>query len=201
LTVFKPFLVVLALLLSSCATQIPKPSETSVSQARQQQHLAHISQIQSYELSGRLGVVTQKQGFSGSIAWQHDPSHDAIDVFSPIGGKIAQITQNASGVSLTDQKGHQITANDVESLTELTLGFKLPLKGLSDWALGRPTNSKINAVEWDEQGRITLLKQDGWDIQYEHYMQVDTVFLPQKVVLKSEKVNLKLLVEQWKKVE
>ena len=148
-------------------------------------------------------MVTQKQGFSGNIEWQHQPykvnqtSLDNIDIYSPVGGKVANITKTADGVTLTDQKSHSISAQNAESLTDLTLGFRLPLTGLSDWALGKPTASKIDAATWDEKGRLLTLKQDGWDISYESYSEANGVDLPNKVVLKSEKVNLKLLVEKW----
>ena len=156
-----------------------------------------LANINSFSLRGRLGVVTQKQGFSGSIEWQHQQSGDNIDVYSPVGGKIANIAKTADGVTLTDQKGRSISAQDAESLTEMTLGFRLPLTGLSDWALGKPTASKIDTSTWDEKGRLLTLKQDGWDISYENYANNNGVDLPNKIVLKSEKVNLKLLIENW----
>jgi outer membrane lipoprotein LolB len=68
---------------------------------------------------------------------------------------------------------------------------------LSDWAVGRPTNSKVEASTWNAQGYLTSLKQDGWDISFENYAENSGYFLPGKIVLKSEKVNLKLLVEKW----
>ncbi len=188
----------ITLVLVGCATQPTTPTISSPQNiVIHQQHLAAVANIKSYALKGRLGVVTQKQGFSGSIEWQHQPNADNIDVYSPVGGKLANIAKNASGVTLTDQKGHTIKANDAETLTENTLGFRLPLNGLSDWAVGRPTSSKIDASTWDEAGRLTTLKQDGWDISYENYANVNSQFLPSKIVLKSEKVNLKLLVEKW----
>ena len=152
-----------------------------------------------------MGVVTQKQGFSGNIDWQHQPVTDNIDVYSPVGGKVANIAKTASGVTLTDQKGRSISAQDAESLTEMTLGFRLPLTGLADWALGKPTASKVDASTWDEKGRLLTLKQDGWNISYEAYVQINgaeanSIDLPNKIVLKSEKVNLKLLVEQWQSI-
>ena len=192
------FIAALCVALVGCATQ-PISSTTTTQQhaAENQQHLASLAKIQAFSLKGRLGVVTQKQGFSGSIEWQHHASADNIDVYSPVGGKVANIAKNTSGVTLTDQKGHSIQANNAEELTETTLGFRLPLTGLSDWAIGRPTASKIETISWDAQGRLTLLKQDGWDISFENYIKSNDNFLPSKITLKSEKVNLKLLVENW----
>ncbi len=187
------------LLVAGCATLSPSPSPTSSS--INQKHLATLANIKSFALKGRLGVVTNPKGFSGGIDWQHQTTDDNIDVFSPVGGKVANIVKNPSGVTLTTQEGHSIKAQDAESLTEATLGWRLPLSGLSDWALGKPTASKIDASTWDEQGHLSTLKQDGWDINYENYTENNGVFLPNKIVLKSEKVNLKLLIEKWIAVE
>lgn len=207
----KLFLAAYVLTVSACATQPTAPTTSTTQQpenlAIHQQHLAKLASIQAFSLKGRLGVVTQKQGFSGSIEWQHQAnkdhqtSLDNIDVYSPLGSKVANITKTPSQVTLTDQKGHTIKANDAETLTETTLGFRLPLAGLSDWALGKPTASKIAAASWDTQGRLLTLKQDGWDIGFENYLESKGTFLPNKIVLKSEKVNLKLLVENWIEVK
>jgi outer membrane lipoprotein LolB len=191
-------LALFVLAVSACATQSIAPTSKPLENiAVHQAHLATLANIQTFSLKGRLGVVTQKQGFSGGIEWQHQTATDNIDVFSPVGGKVANIAKTPDQVVLTDQKGQQIKAHDAEALTETTLGFRLPLKGLSDWAVGRPTTSKIEASSWDAQGRLSMLKQDGWDIDFENYVETNGTFLPSKIVLKSEKVNLKLLVENW----
>ena len=191
-------LVIILLVLAGCATiKQPPPPQPPANSAINQKHLATLANIKAFALKGRLGVVTQKQGFSGGIDWQHQITNDNIDVFSPVGGKIANIAKTPSQVTLTDQKGHSVSAQDAESLTETTLGFRLPLTGLSDWAIGRPSASKIDAANWDETGRLTALKQDGWDISFENYAVQNGVDLPSKILLKSEKVNLKLLVEKW----
>ena len=193
----KNLLLATILLLGGCATISPPSAPPPANTAANQQHLASLANIKAFSLKGRLGVVTQKQGFSGGIEWQHQIAEDNIDVFSPVGGKVANIAKTASGVTLTDQKGNSIKANDAESLTEATLGWRLPLNGLNDWAIGRPNASKIEASSWNAQGQLLTLKQDGWDIGFENYLETNGVFLPNKIVLKSEKVNLKLLIEKW----
>ncbi len=190
------FSLLCAFLLTSCATQAPQPIPATIPIAALQ-HQTKLKTIQAFSLKGRLGVVTQKQGFSGGIDWQHQALNDDIQVFSPLGGKVADISKTPQLVTLTDQKGKIVTAADAESLTETTLGWRLPLKGLSDWALGRPTDSPILANAWDENGRLTMLKQDGWDIEFPSYNLVNDIALPDKIYLKSEKVNLKLIVENW----
>ena len=198
---------ILMLLISGCSVLQTKPAAPQSSSINEK-HLASLANIKSFSLKGRLGVVTNPRGFSGGLEWQHQSakdnqtsdnktSTDNIDIFSPVGGKVANINKIQSGVTLTSQDGHTIKTQDAESLTEATLGWRLPLTGLSDWALGKPTASKIDAATWDENGRLTTLKQDGWDISYENYAENNGIFLPKKVLLKSDKVNLKLLIDQW----
>jgi outer membrane lipoprotein LolB len=193
--------LLLILFVGGCATLPAPSSQTTTSPNINQKHLATLARIKTFSLKGRLGVVTSARGFSGGINWQHLADKDNIDVYSPIGGKLADIVKDSHGVTLTSQDGHSIKAQDAETLTEATLGWRLPLNGLNDWALGRPTSSKIDASAWDEQGHLTTLKQDGWDISYEGYTENNGYFLPGKIVLKSEKVNLKLLIEKWSGIE
>jgi outer membrane lipoprotein LolB len=182
--------------MSGCAT-LPPPAQPPTLSDINQKHLAKLANIKSFSLKGRLGVVTNPRGFTGGIDWQHETTNDNIDIFSPVGGKVANIVKNPNGVTLITQNGRSIQAQDAESLTETTLGWRLPLSGLSDWALGKPTNSKIDTSTWDDQGRLITLKQDGWNIEYQNYAENNGYSLPGKIILKSEKANLKLLVENW----
>ena len=182
------------MLVTGCAsTPITKPGKPD--SAISQQHLNSIATIQAFSLKGRIGVQTDGKGFSGSMQWQHDKENDDIALYSPLGGQVASIKKDANAVSLTDSNGHSISAKDAESLTQMTLGWKLPLTGLADWSLGRPTSSPIDKVTWDESGRITRLVQEGWDIEYSDYLNFDGKQLPNKIYLRSPKVNIKLIVE------
>ena len=188
----------IAVLISGCIT-IPKPdiSPSSASEVLHQAHLQDIAGIDQFSLNGRIGVQAEGKGFSGGLTWQHDKVHDDIALFSPLGGQVAIIKKTAKNVTFEDAKGNSITAIDAEILTQSTLGWKLPLTGLVDWSLGRPRDSAIIASSWDEQGHLSSLKQDGWDIQYQNYAIQNGYFLPRKIVLKNDKVNLKLLIENW----
>lgn len=182
-------------LLAGCVTQpAVKPSANI---ALNTQHLAKLAQIHHYTLKGRLGVNANGKGFSGGMTWEHRPSTDHIDLFTPLGSKAANIKKSTQEVVLTTSDNKVIKADNAETLTEKTLGWRLPLAGLSDWALGKPTASPITASTWDEQGRLLTLAQDGWQIAYEHYSTQAGTSLPGKVTLKNDKLNLKLLIEQW----
>ena len=203
----------LALLLSSglsgCVTQPPTVITTPQQVQLNQQHLIKIMAIKQFSLKGRIAVNTEGKGYSGGLSWAHHSNTDKIEMFSPLGGKVSEITKNSVEVVLTTSDGKQFNAADAETLTQNTMGWRLPLSGLSDWVLGRPavqpavtTDADVSVntppvTTLDSLGRITTLKQDDWDIEYTQYADHGGYSLPNKIVLRSPKVTLKLIVEQW----
>jgi outer membrane lipoprotein LolB len=191
-------LLSLVALLQACASTPPsKPIKNEESHALYQQHLESIADIDQFTLKGRIGVQADGNGFSGGLNWQHNNLNDDIYLYSPLGGQVASIRKTVDKVTLEDAKGNSVSAPDAETLTQTALGWRLPLGGLADWSLGRPASGDVQSITWNEQGYLTSLKQDDWDIEYQNYSDQNGHFLPTKILLKSKKVNLKLLVEQW----
>lgn len=184
----------LALLaLAGCAS-LPPPA---VDAELNRKHLARTAQISAFTAAGRMAVQTEQRGFSGSLRWQHGADGDRLALFSPLGSQVAQIVAGRDGITLTTSDQKTYSAADAESLLQQTMGWSLPLAGLSHWVLGRPVQGHFEAAQWDAEGRFTRLRQNGWDIEYDAYATVDGMPLPGKVVLKSPKLNLKLLIERW----
>jgi outer membrane lipoprotein LolB len=191
-------LLLLCLLLQACAgTPLQQAATSAASEVLYRQHLQDMAAIQTFSLQGRIGVQTNGKGFSGSLHWQHTAASDDIEMFSPLGGQVASIQKTANLVTLIEASGKRVSAANAETLTAEVLGWRLPLTGLADWSLGRPTRNEIVHSTWDERGLLRTLKQDGWDIEYQAYSAYNGQFLPGKISLKSEKLNLKLLVEKW----
>lgn len=195
------FVALLCLAVSACATY-PTNNKTQSSSAVNQQHLASLADIQSFNIKGRIGVQTEQKGFSGGLNWQHlsnkdSSTKDSIALYSPLGGQVASIEKTPENVTLIDQKGNSVSAQTAEMLTQTTLGWQLPLSGLADWTLGRPTQSPITASTWDEMGRLLTLEQDGWRVEYANYAAFEGKQLPNKVSLLSQKVNIKLIIERF----
>lgn len=193
-------LLIAAVILNGCATTATQPTSSNSLKPSvlHKQHMDKIANIQSFSLNGRIGVITNPKNYSARLAWQHNAENDFVDVFSPLGGKVANIVKTPDQVTLTDNKDKVVIAKDTEALTKETLGFELPLSGLSHWSLGKPSNEGIvNAVTWDENGRINSLQQNGWNIHYKDYAAYGEYFLPNKVVLKNDQITIKLVVDKW----
>lgn len=192
---FRIALSVAALTLGGCAA-LP-PSTTPIDTEAQARHLRTLDAIGAFSVVGRMAVQTEKRGFSGSLRWKHTEEGDHFALYSPLGAQVADIQSTTEGVTLVTNDRKTYKADNAENLLQGTMGWSLPLAGLSDWILGRPTSSPHEVVAIDAQGRLTRLKQDGWDIEYASYKAVDGMDLPGKVLLRSPQLDLKLLVEQW----
>lgn len=180
------------LLLAGCAALPPQQEP-----AEYRPHLQRIGEINSFALTGRIGILTETKGFSGTMRWHHRIDGDDIAFYSPLGTQLGQLNSDAEGVTLTTGNQKTYQAEDAETLTQQTLGWSLPMAGLPDWVLGRPTSGEAEILSWDTSGHITHFKQNGWDIEYPVYLEASGRQLPGKVVLKSPKLDLKLVIESW----
>lgn len=204
----KTWPIIAVLMLSGCAnlnlhpdtgnTTAPQTkSEDTVIPPQANQHLNEIADINRFKLSGRIGIQTQGYGLSGPIQWQHSVQTDDIDLYSPLGGKVAQINKTEDGVTLTGQDGKIYKAQDTESLTQSTLGWRIPFTSLSDWVVGRPTKGIASKLSWDDTGKLSKLTQDGWEISYMEYLSQSHYLLPSKINLRNAKMNVRLVIENW----
>jgi outer membrane lipoprotein LolB len=203
------FLLISGALMSGCATtpsappspdsrpNYSTPSDLQIVSTEAQQHQANLAHIVDFKINGRMGVQTQGYGVSGNIHWMHSKEKDAIDLYSPLGNKMAAIVKNADGASLTSQDGTTIKAQDAETLTELTLGWRLPLSKLSDWIVGRPAQGIVSAFTFDEKGQASKFNQDGWEISYIEYQSESQPALPSKINLRNPKMNVRIIIESW----
>jgi outer membrane lipoprotein LolB len=195
----RAYLTLCLLVTLSACSSLPSqaPTATAASLSLHQQHLASLNGIHQFELKGRLGVQADGKGYSASLLWQHNADQDDIRIYSPLGGQLARITKTAEGIRLEDAQGQVTMGTDAESLTQSLLGWRLPLNGLADWALGRPANSAMAKLTWDDAGHTLSLNEADWAIAYQHYQASPAAFLPHKLTLINARVQLKLVVEKW----
>lgn len=188
-----------ALLMAGCGALPQQPAVTvpAAPIARYYEHLAQVSRIDAFAMQGRIAILTERKGFSGSIHWYHHAEGDDIQFFSPLGTQLGALSLTVEGATLTTSNQQSFHADNAEALTQQILGWSLPMQGLPDWMLGRPNDLESAILTWDADGKITHLAEQGWEIEYPVYTAADEFMLPGKVLLKSQKLDLKLVIEQW----
>jgi len=147
-----------------------------------------------FDLAGRIAARYANEAFTGNLSWRHATSGDELLISTPLGQGVARIVREGDAVQLTTAEGKQFSAPDAESLTERTLGFRLPLEGLADWVQGRPSANVPARVNKAPDGRPITLEQRGWKVEYQEWEGGR----PQLMRLTYQGVELRLAISQWR---
>lgn len=193
-----------ALLLTACQTLHPSQLLSIQEPGNGQLRRLRLQAVQQFGLQAKLAVQYAGKGYTARLVWQHDQSHDVLDIFSPLGQRVVHIEGDVTHVALTDQQGKLHLSSDVEHLTEQLLGWRLPLQGLSQWVLGIPSATGPFQAHYFVSGEPEKIMQDGWQIDYAAYQPValadtapDVQSLPSNIRLQQADIRLKLVVIDW----
>ncbi len=118
-------------------------------------------------IEGRLSVrykdleTSKEESLSGRFVWTADADAVELGLLDPLGQTVALIRSDPRRSSITFRDGRRVVGATPDALTEQTLGWTVPLKGLRSWLDGRPDDGSPAATLDD--GR---LRQDGWTIRF-----------------------------------
>lgn len=153
---------------------------------------------ESFRLEGRVSVKAGEESFSGGLAWRRGPGSEELLLNTPLGQGVAELRGDPGGVTLTDAKGKVYRAADADSLVRQALGLELPLRGLAWWVTGHPRPGAAYRAEPDETGRLGVLEQDDWHIEFSRYALQGEATLPGKLVARrGEDLEVRLVVDRW----
>ena len=196
----KSFLLILVVLvLYGCATPDRRPelgsklpSELAI------ERKASYESINEWKIRGRIGVQRGDDGFSAGFKWLQEGDTFDIKLFDPLGRQVAWLRGDDRNVSLDTAKGDKIKAQDPEKMLLQHLGWTLPIRSLLYWVKGLPDPTSIVwQEEYDEQGRIRLIRQADWNVQFVKYLNKDNKSFPKLTRLEHQDFKLKLLVQDW----
>lgn len=188
-------------LLPAC-TPVIKTVSTPPDQQQWQQHLKLVSHINSWDLSGRIGIETENNGGQLDIFWQQQQD-DYFDIrmVAPFGGGTSLIQARPGRVIFTSGDGEQIEEQDADRLMTRMNGWAFPVSGLRYWILGVPVPKQdARLINWNEQGYLNLMEQDGWRIEFLKYKQVGDYMLPKKIFisrLDRDDLSVRMVVRNW----
>jgi outer membrane lipoprotein LolB len=152
----------------------------------------------AFRLEGRVSVRAGEDSFSGGLAWRRAKDSEELLLNTPLGQGVAELRGDPEGMTLTDAKGRRYRAADADALVYDALGLALPLKGLAWWVVGHPRPGAAYRVEADEAGRLGVLEQDDWHIEFSRYADQGKSWLPGKLVARrGEALEVRLVVDAW----
>lgn len=175
--------IFLAGMLSGCASSPP---------------VAHPTQPEfaAFVLNGRISISHHGERHSASLHWSHNAHADELLLLTPLGQTAARVFRDADSALLDDGDKKHVAAN-VELLMQQVLGWHLPLNGLHHWVLGMADTETTARIEHDANGRIIMLYQDGWEIQYLRFADDKPDSLPARLQLSRDNLQVQLLIDDW----
>jgi outer membrane lipoprotein LolB len=182
-----PLFALLVALIAGCAS-LPAPPPLSAA-----------GTSDAFAFSGRLAVHERDNNVTGSIHWRHEAARDDILLSTPLGQGVAQIVNDASGATLTTNDGKTYRAADAEQLTAKITGWHIPVSGLTFWLRGLPQAGSTAHEERDDQGRLKLVAQEDWKIEYSAYFDAPDERLPKRIVLTRPEFEFKLVIDNWER--
>lgn len=143
--------------LAGCATGTANLSTATVGDYRD-----------TIDLSGKLSVNYQKDGkqesITGNFNWEQRPEAIDVALISPLGQTVATINVTPNAATLV-QGGQERTAGDIDSLTQETLGWPLPVSGLRDWLQGYALDAQGQRFRASPANN-TVTTRDGWRLRF-----------------------------------
>lgn len=152
----------------------------------------------AFHLEGRVSVKANQESFSGGMAWRHAAARQELLLRTPLGQGVAELRGDTQGVELQDAEGRVYRARDAEALVHQALGVTLPLNGLAWWVVGNVRPGAPYQAEANGDGRLAVLNQDGWRIEFSRYAQMDGYWLPGKLAARrADDLEIRLVVDRW----
>ena len=128
------------------------------------------------DLSGRLSVNYQKdnkrESLTGNFDWTQRPGHVDVALANPLGQTIATIEVTPQAATLTQAGRAPVTEADVDTLSQRTLGWPLPVSGLRDWLQGYAVDAQGQRFS-ASPARNEVVTQDGWRLRFVEWQDPD----------------------------
>lgn len=194
------WILFLSMALVGCTTvTTEKPVETppAAPKATWADRQASLGRIQNWWASGKIAVQTARDSGSATVTWAERRGNYTISLVGPLGSHGMWLTGRPGSVTLRTADGKTASARSPEKLLAAQ-GVALPISNMRYWVRGLPVPGIPANTQFDHYGRLTSLKQQGFNILYLSYTNVGGVDLPQRMSLSSSTVRAKVMIYQWR---
>jgi outer membrane lipoprotein LolB len=125
------------------------------------------------DLNGSLAVSYQKndgqpEHLNGRYSWTQRPGRVEVSVLNPLGTTVAEISVTPESATLTQANRAPRTAKDIDTLTQQTLGWPLPVAGLRDWLQGYAVDAQGKRIAVSPANN-NVLTRDGWRLRFKDW--------------------------------
>ena len=190
-----------ATLLSACGTARPRVN-VETAQASQIERDERVEAQQNFHLRGRIAIRNGGDGGSGRFEWTQKGEQIEFELSAPLSNQTWRLEGEPGNYTLTDSKGAPQTSDDARQLIYAASGWTIPMQELRYWVRGARAESatpQAAQLSFDATGRLNVLKQNGWTVNYERYSDASDGALPIKLRAFKGEAQVKVIVQSWDK--
>ncbi|NBA94941.1 lipoprotein insertase outer membrane protein LolB [Pseudomonas sp. R5(2019)] len=185
-------------LLAGCAGLGPREALEGHGNPQQwRAHKAHLTQLDGWQISGKVGIRAPKDSGSGTLFWLQRQDYYDIRLSGPLGRGAARLTGRPGQVVLEVANQGRYEAPTPEALLEEQLGWNLPVSHLVWWVRGLPAPGSKSKLTLDGESRLAHLEQDDWSVEYLSYTEQNGYWLPERIKLHGRDLDVTLVVKDW----
>ena len=165
--------------------------------AQWQAHKAQASQLNGWQISGKVGIRSPRESGSATLFWLQRQDYFDIRLAGPMGRGAARLTGRPGAVSLDAANQGQFQAESAETLLQQQLGWSLPVAHLFWWIRGLPAEDSKSRLTLDSESRLAKLEQDDWQVEYLSYVEQNGYWLPERMKLHGANLDITLVIKDW----
>ncbi len=199
-----------ALSMTGCATRGPAmdspvlrdPEALAAARVEQAARAAWLASQADWSFAGRVAVNANGKGGSGRIDWQQAATTYRIALSAPVtrqSWRLEGDLQTRAG-RLEGLEGGPREGGDAGDLLRAATGWDIPIASMVHWARGLADPAVMaEGVEYDAQGRLRSMTQQGWRVDYLDWFPAEGVqpVMPRRIEARRNGAAVKLAVDQW----
>jgi outer membrane lipoprotein LolB len=190
-------LLAAVLLLPACSTIQTTGSGDPARLEQYESRVRAVSKLDAWALRGRLAVNDENDGGSGTLHWQEGPGGTRMDFHGAMGRGAWRLVAGGGEAELELADGSRYSAETVGELVRGQLGWTIPVENLSWWVRGVQAPGQTDRRTLGEDGSLDFLSQNGWDIEFGRYRDVQGLSLPLKLTARQGGKLVKLAIRDW----
>ena len=156
-----------------------------------------IGEQSDWTLHGRLALSNGRDGGSGQLTWRQSPQRAELRFIGALGRGSWRLQVTEHGAELESAAIGLVRDADVETLLRDQLGWELPVDSMRYWVSGMLNPGLTGTDVFDRRGRLLRLRQAGWLVVYDGWIDVQGTWLPRKVTATRGGNQIRILVKKW----
>lgn len=186
--------------LASCSTISPQKNAPPANQPQSwDDRVQTLSDIQTWDLKGLIAIrnSTKHDDLTANLQWHQSHQDYQLLLFGPLGAGGITLKGSPTLVTLQTANGQTFHAASPEILLAQQTNWQLPVSNLFYWVRGLPVPNMPAQKQFDAFHHLTLLQQQGWQIQYLSYISLNRIDVPNKIILTNPDFFVKIIIKQW----